>query len=126
MAVVYGTLYLFFAAFPIVFRQGYGWSAGVGGLSFMGTLVGMLTAAGIMVYDNKRYSRIHEEFGGFAPPEARLPPAILGGALTTAGLAWFAASATSDGSVHWAVPILAGVPFGTGFILVFICLTNYL
>ncbi|KAK5248417.1 hypothetical protein LTR40_011744, partial [Exophiala xenobiotica] len=38
MAVVYGTLYLCFAAFPIVFQQGHGWNAGVGGLAFLGIM----------------------------------------------------------------------------------------
>lgn len=37
---VYGTLYMLFAAFPIVFQQGRGWNAGVGGLAFLGVLVG--------------------------------------------------------------------------------------
>lgn len=33
IAIVYGILYCFFAAFPIVFQQGRGWNAGVGGLA---------------------------------------------------------------------------------------------
>ena len=30
-AIVYGVLYMLFAAFPIVYQRGYGWSPGVGG-----------------------------------------------------------------------------------------------
>jgi len=31
------TLYSLFSAFPIVFEQGRGWNAGVGGLAFLGS-----------------------------------------------------------------------------------------
>ncbi|KIX96704.1 uncharacterized protein Z520_07423 [Fonsecaea multimorphosa CBS 102226] len=124
MAVIYGTLYLCFAAFPIIFQQGYGWNAGEEGLAFLGILLGTLIGVGVIIFDNKRYTRIHHAHGGFAPPEARLPPVILGGVITIVGLAWFAA--TADPSVHFIVPILAGVPFGIGFILIFMQCTNYL
>ncbi len=124
MAVVYGTLYLFFAAFPIVFQEGYGWNAGEGGLAFLGILTGNLLAVGIIILDNKRYIRISNAHNGFAPPESRLPPVIYGGVITIVGLAWFAA--TADPSVHFIVPILAGIPFGIGFILIFMCCSNYL
>jgi len=78
----------------------------------------------ITIFDNKRYARIHEAHGGLAPPESRLPTAILGGFLAVIGLAWFAATATP--SIHWIVPILAGVPFGAGFMLIFMSSLNYL
>ncbi|KAK5459617.1 hypothetical protein LTS15_003746 [Exophiala xenobiotica] len=124
MAVVYGTLYLCFAAFPIVFQQGHGWNAGVGGLAFLGIMVGIFIGVALIIFDNRRYSRLHRQTGGFAPPEARLPPVIVGGVFGIVGLAWFAA--TTSPSVHWIVPILAGVPFGTGFLLIFMSCTNYL
>lgn len=34
-AVVYGSLYMCFAAFPVVFQEERGWSQGVGGLAFI-------------------------------------------------------------------------------------------
>lgn len=36
MAIIYGTLYMLFGAFPIVYQEKRGWSAGIGGLSFLG------------------------------------------------------------------------------------------
>lgn len=55
MAVIYGTLYMLFAAFPIVFQQGHGWNAGVGGLAFLGVLVGMLCSVFYYIfYENPR------------------------------------------------------------------------
>jgi hypothetical protein len=122
--IVYGTLYLLFAAFPIVFQEGYGWNVGENGLAFLGIMVGNLMALGVIIWDNKRYVRISQAHGGYAPAEARLPPTIYGGVLSIIGLAWFAG--TADPSIHFIVPILAGVPFGLGFILIYMCCSNYL
>ncbi|KAJ5907677.1 hypothetical protein N7495_000359, partial [Penicillium taxi] len=41
MSIIYGSLYMMFAAFPIVFQEVRGWNEGVGGLAFLGVLVGM-------------------------------------------------------------------------------------
>jgi multidrug resistance protein len=123
-AVVYGTLYMCFAAFPIVFQQGRGWSAGKGGLAFLGIMLGIFLGAMVMVYDKRRYVRLYKAYGGFVPPEARLPPCIFGGGAMIVGLAWFAA--TNSPHLHWAIPISAGIPFGLGFLLVFMCCLNYL
>ncbi|KAK0976331.1 MFS siderochrome iron transporter 1 [Friedmanniomyces endolithicus] len=40
MAIIYGTLYMLFSAFPIVYQQNRGWSAGIGGLAFLGVVSG--------------------------------------------------------------------------------------
>ncbi|QIW99200.1 hypothetical protein AMS68_004718 [Peltaster fructicola] len=125
MSVIYGTLYMLFGAFPIVYQQERGWSAGIGGLAFLGVMVGMIGAVlYTIVYDNKRYAAISDKNSGFAPPEARLPACMLGGILIPVGLFWFAW--TNSPSIHWIVSILAGVPFGFGMVLVFLSLMNYL
>lgn len=73
---------MLFGAFPIVFQQQRGWSPGVGGLAFLGVLVGfMIALAYTIFYENPRYSRKLDAEGGWLPPEQRLPPAILGGIL---------------------------------------------
>lgn len=78
MAIIYGTLYMMFAAFPIVFQQQRHWSEGVGGLAFLGVAVGMTAAVVYSIYDNDRYiavESLHKGKGARgAPPEARLPP----------------------------------------------------
>lgn len=124
MSVVYGTLYLCFAGFPVVFQEKRGWSAGVGGLAFMGVLIGFMIGILIVIADNSRYIRWHRKTNGFAPPECRLPPVIGGGVAIIIGLAWFAA--TNSPGIHWASPIAACIPFGMGFVLVFVCCANYL
>lgn len=124
MAIIYGTLYLSFAAFPIVFQKGRGWSPGVGGLAFLGLLVGMMVAVTGNILDNKRYMKIVHKHNGMPPPEARLPSAIVGSVLLPIGLFWFAW--TSDPDIHWIVPIIGSSFFGAGLVLVFLSIFNYL
>ncbi|KAI0123477.1 major facilitator superfamily domain-containing protein [Xylariales sp. AK1849] len=124
MAIIYGTLYMLFAAFPIVYQEERGWSQGIGGLSFLGIAVGMMFAICYVIPDNKRYIRTEKAHGGFAPPEARLPPALVGTVALPVGLFWFAW--TNSPSIHWMVSIAAGVPFGFGMVLVFLSIMNYL
>lgn len=90
MAILYGTLYMLFGAFPIVYQQQRGWSQGIGGLAFIGVAVGMLIGVGYSIIDNKRYARVEREHGGEAPPEARLPPAMSGAIALPIGMFWFA------------------------------------
>jgi MFS family permease len=90
MAIIYGTLYMLFSAFPIVYQQTRGWSPGIGGLAFLGLAIGMIGAVTYSIFDNKRYARIVDAHDGFAPPEARLPPTMIGGILAPIGLFWFA------------------------------------
>ncbi|RAL10166.1 MFS transporter [Aspergillus homomorphus CBS 101889] len=124
MAIVYGTLYMLFDAFPIVFQEIRGWSEGIGSLPFLGVMVGMMSAVAYNMYDNKRYKRLHEQHKGFAPPETRLPPTMIGGITIPVGLFWFAW--TNGPSVHWIVCIIAAAPFGFGMVLVFLNIMSYL
>jgi multidrug resistance protein len=124
MAIVYGTLYMLFDAFPIVFQEIRGWSEGVGSLPFLAVMIGMMIAVGLNMYDNKRYVRIHHKHNGFAPPEARLPPTMWGGIAIPIGLFWFAW--TNSPTIPWIVSVLATAPFGFGMVFVFLGIMNYL
>ncbi len=124
MAIIYGTLYMMFGAFPIVYQQERGWTPGIGGLAFVGVMVGELIAVSYSIWDNKRYQRIEAENNGDAPPEARLPPTMLGSVFLPLGLFWFAW--TNSPSIHWSVSIIGAAPFGFGMVLVFLSVTNYL
>ena len=53
----------------------------------------------------------------------RLPLACVGGPLYAIAIFWLAWSCFK--SVHWIVPMLAGLPFGVGFLLIFMALINY-
>ncbi|KAL4762605.1 MFS transporter [Aspergillus foveolatus] len=124
MAIVYGTLYMLFAAYPIVFQKVRGWNQGIGALPFLGIMVGMLFAIAYSIWDNKRYIRAQDENEGFAPPEARLPPCMVASVAIPIGLFWFAW--TNYPSIHWMACIAAGVPFGFGMVLVFLSIMSYL
>ena len=54
----------------------------------------------------------------------RLPLACVGGPLYVVSLFWLGWS--SYRSVHWIVPMLSGVTFGMGFMLIFMAMLNYL
>jgi MFS family permease len=124
MAIIYGTLYMLFGAFPIVFQLHRGWSEGIGGLAFLGVAVGMIIAVMLGPFANKRYMKLAAEHGGIAPPEARLDAAIVGAIAIPIGLFWFAW--TNSPSIHWISPIAAGVPFGFGMVVIFLSIINYL
>ena len=124
-AVVYGTLYLTFAAFPIVYSEERGWSQGVSGLSFLGVLVGMICSVIYILWDHKRYVKcVQASPSKVAEPESRLPPCCVGGVAIPIGLFWFAW--TNGSNVHWIVSIAAAVPFGFGFILITLGSLNYI
>lgn len=124
MAVIYGVLYMLFGAFPIVYQVNRGWSEGLSGLAFLGIAFGMLAGVAYTIPDNKRYMRAMRAGDGIAPPEARLPPGMVGAVALPIGLFWFAW--TNSPSVHWIVSIAAGAPFGFGMVLVFLSIMNYL
>ncbi|EHK21769.1 uncharacterized protein TRIVIDRAFT_191922 [Trichoderma virens Gv29-8] len=106
MAIIYGTLYLFFGAFPVIYQLDRHWSEGIGGLPFLGGSVGLLCAAAFSFWTNKKYKEIAKMKGGIVPPETRLIPA--------------------SPSIHWVSSVLANVPFGFGLLVVFSSITNYL
>ncbi|KAG7527629.1 hypothetical protein FFLO_06738 [Filobasidium floriforme] len=125
LAIVYGTLYMLFGAFPIVFQQERGWSPGIGGLAFVGVLVGFAIAVLWTIFvENPRYTRKNDA-EGWLPPEQRLVPALIGGLLLPCGLFAFAWTA-SPKSIHWIAPIICSMPFGMGMVLVFLSIFNYL
>ena len=124
-AIVFGTLYLTFAAFPIVYTDLRGWPQESSGLSFVGVLVGMLFSVVFQFWDNYRYVKLVDRLATeTAPPETRLPGCCVGGVSIVVGLFWFAWTTSPD--IHWMINTAAGVPFGFGIVLVTISSTNYL
>lgn len=54
----------------------------------------------------------------------RLPLACLGGPCIVLSLSWL--GWTSSSKIHWIAPTLAGIPFGVGYLLIFLALLNHL
>jgi hypothetical protein len=125
LSVVHGTLFLLFAAYPIVFQETRGWKQGVASLPFLAICVGIvLSLFYVALVDQPRYARVVTSCNGHAPPEARLPPAMLGAAALPIGLFIFAW--TCSPSIASAVSVSAGTLFGFGMVLLYMSLTNYL
>jgi MFS family permease len=126
MAIIYGTLYMFFSGFPIVFQGVRGWSQGTAGFAFIGIAVGVCFAMLAAGLDNMRYVRLcaaAKAEGRAVEAEARLNTAMTGSIIVPAGLFLFAW--TTYPSVHWIFPILGGMLFSCGLIMVFISLMSY-
>lgn len=124
VAIIYGILYLNFAAYPIVFSQGRGWSTGISGLAFLGIMIGaILSVIVTIVWTNPRYIKTIKA-RGYPVPEDRLTPAMWGGIVIIIGLAGFAA--TDGPNVHWIAPIIFGIPFGMGVVVLFLSCMGYL
>ncbi|CAF1049269.1 unnamed protein product [Adineta steineri] len=108
-----------------VYHEQKGWAPGIDGLPFLGMALGIVIGTLYCIWDKRRYTKVTAIYTGtFVPPEARLPPAIVGAFGLPIGLFWFAW--TNYSSIHFIVPILAIVPFGFGIVLVFVALINYM
>ena len=125
MAFIYGLLYLFLTAYPIVFQQTHGMNPGVGGLPYFGMVIGMLTAGAYVLSTQGNYMRKLEANNGVVIPEWRLPPVIVGGVSFTCGLFWFGWSGYRA-DIHWIVPTLSGLLTGFGLLSIFLQSLNYL
>lgn len=120
LSIIYGTIYMFMGAFPIVYQKERGWNEGVGGLAFLGLAIGMLMGLIHTIIDNGRYKKL----GKMATPEDRLPPGMIGAIALPIGMFGFAW--TSYPSIHWSVSIILSAFFGFGSVGVFLSCLNYL
>lgn len=140
--MILGILFLTFQAFPIVFVGKHGFNMQCTGLTFIGMGVGMLLGLATQPYWNRygllsppmpqtlttflrRYCEYKETHGNTEPPpEFRLRMGQVGAVLAPIGLFWLAF--TTYREVHWIVPILATVPFGTATYFIFTSSMTYI
>ena len=125
MAFIYGLLYLFLTAYPIVFQQIHGMNGGVGGLPYFGMIFGMILAGVYIAFTQGSYNKKLAANNGVTVPEWRLPPAIIGGISFTLGLFWFGWSGYRR-DIHWIAPTLSGLLTGFGLLSIFLQSLNYL
>ncbi|CAF9913416.1 MAG: hypothetical protein GOMPHAMPRED_007902 [Gomphillus americanus] len=125
MAFIYGLLYLFLTAYPIVFQQIHGFSAGISGPMLFGMIIGEIFAAVLIILEQPSYNRKLAANNGIPVPEWRLPPVIAGGAAFAAGLFWFGWSGYRS-DIHWIVPALSGLLTGFGLLSIFLQSLNYI
>lgn len=124
MSVLYGLLYMFFVAFPVVYQEGKGYSAGITGLMFIPLAIGVVGSAICAPLVNKSYLERSAKFNGRPPPEVRLIPMMYSCWLIPIGLFIFAWTSYHD--VLWLGPAIGGFPIGFGFIFLYNSANNYL
>lgn len=85
-AFIYGIMYLFLEAYPIVFVTVQGTSESVSTLMYVGLIIGVALGCGIVIAFEPRYNRKLRENGNIPVPEQRLQPMMVGAVLFPIGL----------------------------------------
>ena len=124
MSVLYGLLYMFFIAYPIIYQEGKGYSSSITGLMFIPIAIGVLLSAMCAPLVNKHYLSQCRKYDGKPPAEVRLVPMMVSCWFIPVGLFIFAW--TSYPRVHWLGPAMGGFPVGFGFIFLYNAANNYL
>lgn len=86
MSFIYGLMYALLGAYPIVFQGIHGMNLGVGGLPFIGLIIGECCGGIYILCLQKGYVKKLQANDDVPVPEWRLWPAAVGGIAFTAGL----------------------------------------
>jgi len=122
-AFIFGVLFAFLPAFPIVFIGVYKFNLGEAGLAFLPLGIGYIFAVPTAIAcDFWIYQPLHrkamKEGRHMVDPEHRLYSAMMGSLGVTVGLFWF--GWTARASIHWIVPMIGVIPFAWGNLCVFV------
>jgi len=71
---LYGILYMFFIAYPVVYQEGKGYSPGITGLMFIPLAMGVIASSCCAPLVNIDYLRRVAKYNGKPPAELRLVP----------------------------------------------------
>lgn len=124
-AFVYGILYMFLTAVPLIFGGLYGWSGGVAELPYIAMLIGVFCGSGTCILFERKYAQVIDR-DGWIKPEDKLLPMMIGGVIFTIGIFWMGWSGGFGPRVHWIVPTIGAVPIGAGLIMIFLPCFNYI
>ncbi|KAI9039440.1 MFS transporter [Aspergillus affinis] len=125
ISFIYGLMYALLGAYPVVFQGVYGMNMGVGGLAFIGLIIGELVGGVYILFLQSSYARKLAANGDKPIPEWRLPPAIVGAVAFTVGMFWFGWTGYRE-SLHWMAPVASGVLTGFGIFCIFLQCFNYI
>ncbi|POS86336.1 hypothetical protein EPUL_002147 [Erysiphe pulchra] len=125
MSFIYGLLYLFLTAYPVVFQGIHGMPPGISGLPYFGMITGVIIAGIFVVLVQPSYNRKLMANKNVTVPEWRLPPMMVGSVAFAIGVFWFAWSGHTS-SIHWIIPTLSGLLTGFGLLIIFIQSLNYI
>jgi hypothetical protein len=84
----------------------------------------MLPSDGLTRFAYRIYRSQEQKYNGKPPPECRLIIGFAGAILCPISL--ICVAFTSYSHVHWVVPIICSIPFGTGIIFAFTAVFTYL
>lgn len=125
-AFIYGLLYLFLTAVPLIFAGEYHFKQGISELPYLSMLIGVFIGGGLSVYLERRFVKTMKKNNGKVVPEERLIPMMFGAVSYTIGLFWLGWTGAYAKHVHWIVPTIGAAPIGMGLILLFLPSLNYI
>ncbi|SCU83743.1 LAME_0C06414g1_1 [Lachancea meyersii CBS 8951] len=127
MSVIYGLLYMFFFAFPMVYTEGKHYGPIKTSLMFIPVGVGVIASTVISPILNKDYVKRAQKYldrGEVPPAELRLIQMMIGCWFVPAGM--FAYAWSSFPRLSWAGPCFSGLACGFGFLMLYNPANNYI
>ncbi|KAH8647381.1 major facilitator superfamily domain-containing protein [Xylariales sp. PMI_506] len=126
LALVYAILYLFFQAYPIIFEDMYGMTPQYTGVAFLPLVAGCIATIGIFEGYNTISTKAQRQSAAWAldKERSRLTLACAGAPILVLSLFWL--GWTSSPSISPIVPMMSGVCFGMGFLMIFMAMLNYI
>ncbi|CAI5760387.1 unnamed protein product [Candida verbasci] len=123
---IYGMLYLFLTAVPLIFGGVYGWSSGVAELPYVSMLLGVFCGGLMIIYFEKRYNSTMDANNGVPVPEERLLPMMVGGFTFPIGIFWLGWFGAYGQHIHWILPVIGCFITGHGLMMIFLPSFNYI
>ncbi|KAK0720300.1 major facilitator superfamily domain-containing protein [Lasiosphaeris hirsuta] len=124
MAFLYAVFYMLVRIFPFIFQGVYGFSAGISGVAF--SIMGLGTFAACFAF--LWYDSIAPSISAKHPEKKaeylRLPVACASGPAFVVSILWLGWASKPD--VPWIVPLLAMVPYGFAYQLIYTAMINYI
>ena len=88
MSFIYGLVYCLLEAYPYVFEEIYGYTPGVGGLPFIGLIIGQVLGCSFILWEHETYVKKLVQNRNVPIPEWRLVPTLLGAPIFAIGIFW--------------------------------------
>ncbi|KAH9872241.1 hypothetical protein IAQ61_005076 [Plenodomus lingam] len=126
LSYAYAIFYIYLQSYPVIFTGIYHFNPGEVGLTFLPIGVGAFISAILYLSWDAILMRAQRTNKPWADNEEmrRLPLACIAGPFFVISAFWLAWTAKE--SIHWIVPVLAGILFGMGYLCLFMALLNYL
>lgn len=125
-AFIYGLLYLFLTAIPLIFQGNYHFAPGVAELPYLSMFIGIILGGFVCIFFEERFKKVMMKNNGIPIPEERLPAMMVGSFFFCGGLFWLGWSGSYPETVHWIVPTIGAAFIGLGLITIFLPCINYI